>query len=219
MIVLPPPSTRGMLGSPLHPRAQHFPETSHVAVDASPAPRDIPPDVAEVFPSVYEELRQLAHRHLAREATGHTLSTTALVHEAYLRLTDHGAGNVAFSDRTHFFAIAARSMRHILVDHARRQHAVRRGEGARRVPLEDVVGLAADERAGLLVALDEALERLAGLDPRQARVVECRFFAGLTEEETAEALGIGLRTAKRDWAKARSWLYQAIYPDDVAPDR
>lgn len=213
VIVLPPPIPKGMLDSPLHPRAQHFPETSHIAVDASPAPHPIPPDVAEAFPSVYEELRRLAHRHLAREAAGHTLSTTALVHEAYLRLSGHGTGDVAFNDRTHFFAIAARSMRHILVDHARRQHAVRRGEGARRVSLEAVTELAADERAGLLVALDEALERLAALDPRQARVVECRFFAGLTEEETAEALGIGLRTAKRDWAKARSWLYQELYPD------
>jgi RNA polymerase sigma factor (TIGR02999 family) len=213
MIVLPPPQPRGHVGFALHPRAQHFPETSHVAVDASPTPREIPPDVAEAFPSVYEELRQLAHRHLAREATGHTLSTTALVHEAYLRLNGDGTGDVAFSDRTHFFAIAARSMRHILVDHARRQRAVRRGHGARRVPLESVAGLASDERAGLVVALDEALERLAALDPRQARVVECRFFAGLTEEETAEALGIGLRTAKRDWAKARSWLYQELYPE------
>ena len=185
-------------------------------MDASPAPRDIPQDVAEVFPAVYEELRSLAHRHLAREAEGHTLSTTALVHEAYLRLGDQEGGSVAFNDRTHFFAIAARAMRHILVDHARRQHATKRGDGARRVPLEAVVGLAADERNGLLVALDEALEELAALDARQARVVECRFFAGLTEEETAEALGIGLRTAKRDWAKARSWLYQALYPDAVA---
>ncbi len=163
---------------------------------------------------VYDELRRLAHRHLAREAEGHTLSTTALVHEAYLRLGAEGTG--AFNDRTHFFAVAARAMRHILVDHARRQHAVKRGDGARGVPLETVEQLAVEERAGLLVALDEALARLAALDPRQAEVVECRFFAGLTEEETAQALGIGLRTAKRDWAKARSWLYQELYPDAVA---
>jgi RNA polymerase sigma factor (TIGR02999 family) len=172
----------------------------------------------EPFPLVYEELRRVAHRHLEREAEGHTLSTTALVHEAYLRLKDQGAG--AFNDRVHFFAMAARAMRRILVDHARRHHAAKRGDGARRVPLESVERLgvgsfAVEARAELLVALDESLARLAALDARQAQVVELRFFGGLTEEETAEALGIGLRTAKRDWAKARSWLYQALYPDAV----
>ena len=167
--------------------------------------------IADAFPQVYDELREVAHRHLAREAEGHSLSTTALVHEAYLRLKDRGA----FNDRTHFFAVAARAMRRILVDHARRQHAVKRGDGPRRVPLETLDGLAVDERADLLVALDDALVRLAALDARQAHVVELRFFGGLTEEETADTLGIGLRTAKRDWAKARSWLYQTLYPDAV----
>jgi len=168
---------------------------------------------ADAFPVVYDELRRVAHRHLEREREGHTLSTTALVHEAYLRLRDQGKG--AFNDRVHFFAIAARAMRRILVDHARRHHAAKRGEGARRVSLESVEGLALEERAGLLVALDGALVQLASLDARQAQVVELRFFGGLTEEETARALGIGLRTAKRDWAKARSWLYQTLYPDVV----
>jgi RNA polymerase sigma factor (TIGR02999 family) len=169
--------------------------------------------IADAFPLVYDELREVAHRHLAREAEGHSLSTTALVHEAYFRLKDQKSG--AFNDRTHFFAIAARAMRRILVDHARRHHAVRRGAGARRVPLETLEGLGVDDRADLLVALDDALIRLASLDPRQAQVVELRFFGGLSEEETAETLGIGLRTAKRDWAKARSWLYQTLYPDAV----
>ena len=155
----------------------------------------------------------MAHRHLEREATGHTLSTTALVHEAYLRLKDQESG--AFNDRTHFFAVAARAMRRILVDHARRQHAVKRGEGPRRVPLESFEALAVEERSELLVALDDALIRLAALDARQAQVVELRFFGGLTEDETAETLGIDLRTVKRDWAKARSWLYQTLYPDSV----
>jgi len=173
---------------------------------------------AEPFPEVYDELRRVAHRHLEREAEGHTLSTTALVHEVYLRLKDRGTG--AFNDRVHFFAMAARSMRRILVDHARRHHAAKRGDGARRVALESVEQLAADglaveERAELLVSLDEALVRLAALDARQAQVVELRFFGGLTEEETAATLGIGLRTVKRDWAKARSWLYGALYPDAV----
>ena len=172
---------------------------------------------ADPFPLVYDELREVAHRHLEREADGHTLSTTALVHEVFLRLKDRDG----FNDRVHFFAMAARAMRRILVDHARRHHAAKRGHGARRVPLDSIdglagEGLAVDERAELLVALDEALVRLAALDARQARVIELRFFGGLTEEETAESLGVGLRTVKRDWAKARSWLYQALYPDAVA---
>ena len=175
--------------------------------------------VGDAFPLVYEELRQVAHRHLEREAEGHTLSTTALVHETYLRLKDQDGA--AFGDRVHFFAVAARAMRRILVDHARRHHAAKRGDGPRRLSLESVDGLAGnglavEERAALLVALDEALVQLAALDARQAQVVELRFFGGLTEEETAQSLGIGLRTAKRDWAKARSWLYQALYPDVVA---
>jgi RNA polymerase sigma factor (TIGR02999 family) len=190
-----------------------------------PGPTEPAPSAAaepfggEAFPLVYEELRLVAHRRLEREAEGHTLSTTALVHEVYLRLSNQPGD--AFNDRTHFFAMAARAMRRILVDHARRHHAVKRGDGARRVPLDSVdglavAGLAVEERAELLVALDEALVRLAALDARQAQVVELRFFGGLTEEETAQALGIGLRTAKRDWAKARSWLYGALYPDVVA---
>ena len=166
------------------------------------------------LPLVYDELHRLAHAQLRREATGHTLDTTALVHEAYLRLVDQTRS--AWRDRAHFLAVAATAMRRILVDHARRHHAAKRGAGARPVALEQAGALAADERAALLVELDGALERLAALDERQARVVECRFFAGLTEEETAEALGIGLRTAKRDWAKARSWLFRELHPDAVA---
>jgi RNA polymerase sigma factor (TIGR02999 family) len=169
--------------------------------------------VAETFPLVYDELRRVAHRHLEREAEGHTLSTTALVHEAYLRLCDQPNG--AFNDRVHFFAIAASAMRRILVDHARRHHAAKRGDGVRPVPLESIEAIPLDERAGMIVALDDALLQLASLDARQAQVVELRFFGGLTEDETAQALGIGLRTAKRDWAKARSWLYQTLYPDLV----
>ena len=197
------------------------PHQPHRSLDIPPRPSDSPDHTAfpanafpaDAFPLVYDELRRVAHRHLEREAEGHTLSTTALVHEVYLRLKDNGTG--AFNDRVHFFAMAARAMRRILVDHARRHHAVKRGAGARRVPLENIERLAVHERADLLVALDEALLRLTALDARQAQVVELRFFGGLTEDETAEALGIGVRTAKRDWAKARSWLYQTLYPDAV----
>ena len=166
------------------------------------------------LPHVYHELHRLAHAQLRREASGHTLDTGALVHEAYLRLVDQS--RCEWRDRAHFLAVAATAMRRILVDHARRHRAAKRGDGARPVTLEQADALAPAERADLLVDLDEALERLAALDARQAQVVECRFFGGLTEEETAEALGIGLRTAKRDWAKARSWLYRELYPDAVA---
>jgi len=168
---------------------------------------------AAVFPLVYDELRRLAHRQLRREAAGHSLNTTALVHEAYLRLVNQRQSQV--TDRAHFFAIAATAMRRILVDHARRHGAVKRGAGATRVPLESIDVLAPAERADLFLALDAALLQLATLDARQAQVVECRFFGGLTEDETAEALGTSARTVKRDWAKARSWLYQELYPDVV----
>ena len=180
-----------------------------------PAPSGAPDAAVDGdFPLVYDELRRLAHRQLRREASGHTLGTTALVHEAYLRLAAQAPG--AWRDRPHFLALAATAMRRILVDHARRHGAHKRGAGARRVPIENVESLAAEDRAELLVALDDALSRLAALDARQARVVECRFFGGLTEDETAQALGVGLRTVKRDWAKARGWLYRELHPEDDA---
>ena len=164
--------------------------------------------VESMFPLVYEELRRLAHRHLAKESTGRTLATTELVHEAYLRLIDQS--RVEWTGRAHFMAIAATAMRRILVDRARSRQSLKRGGGQRAIPL-DALELGADDRAGLVLAVDEALERLRELDARQALVVECRFFGGMTEEETAEVIGIGLRTAKRDWAKAKSWLYQELY--------
>jgi RNA polymerase sigma factor (TIGR02999 family) len=168
---------------------------------------------ADQFPLVYEHLRRLAHRQLRREADGHSLSTTALVHEAYLRLSDQRCPE--FNSHSHFLAIAATAMRRILVDHARRRRATKRGGELHRIPLESALTLAVDDRADLLVALDDALHRLGRLDARQARVVECRFFGGLTEEETALALGVGSRTVKRDWAKARAWLFQEIHADMV----
>jgi RNA polymerase sigma factor (TIGR02999 family) len=164
-----------------------------------------------MVPLVYEELRRLAHRQLAAEPVGHTLSTTALVHEAYLRLVDQTC--VEWTNRGQFFAVAARSMRRILADHARRHRAARRGGPARRVVAlddADAAGMAVAERADELVALDEALDRLAVLDDRSARVVELRYFAGLTETETAEALGVSQRTVARSWATARGWLYQEL---------
>jgi RNA polymerase sigma factor (TIGR02999 family) len=167
--------------------------------------------LGDVYPLVYEELRRIARRQLRHEPEGHTLSTTALVHEAYIRLIDQT--RVQLNGRTHFMAIAATAMRRILIDRARAFRSQKRGGSLRRVPIESVA-LATEDRAELLVALDDALHRLKELDQRQAQVVEYRFFGGMTEDETAEALGIGLRTAKRDWAKAKSWLYQEIYPND-----
>jgi RNA polymerase sigma factor (TIGR02999 family) len=163
-----------------------------------------------LIPLVYDELRRLAHRHLARESG--TLGTTELVHEAYLRLIDQT--RVEWAGRAHFLGVATMAMRRILVDRARKRRRLKRGGPHVPIPLEDI-DVSADERADLVVALDEALDRLRALDDRQARVVECRFFGGMSEEETAEAIGIGLRTAKRDWAKARSWLYTELYGDPV----
>lgn len=160
-----------------------------------------------LFPLVYDELRLIAHRQLQRERPGHTLDTTALVHEAYLRLA--GATSQDFSDRAHFFAMAATAMRRILVDYARRYRTEKRGAAPRRVSLTDTM-LVAEERADTLLAVDEALVELARIDPRLSRVVECRFFAGLTEEETAETLGVTSRTVRRDWTKAKGWLLRTL---------
>ncbi len=168
--------------------------------------------MASIFPLIYDELRRLAHRQLQKEPEGYTLSTTALVHEAYIRLIDQT--RVQWSNRAHFMAIAATAMRRILVDRARQHQSQKRGGQLRHVPLESVE-LAAEDRAEVLLALDDALERLKQLNERQAQVVAYRFFGGMTEEETAGALGLGLRTVKRDWAKARSWLYQEIYPEHI----
>lgn len=169
------------------------------------------------FALVYEELRTLARAQLRREAVGHTLETGALVHEAYLRLSDGARG--AFDDQSHFLAIAATAMRRILVEHARRANAVKRGGPAAPLSLDLAEidrPVVLDDRETSLIDLDGAIERLAELHTRQAKVVECRFFGGLNEEETAAALGIGLRTVKRDWAAARSWLYLHLYLGEKA---
>ena len=172
-----------------------------------------PGAVESMFPIVYDELRRIARRHLARESTGRTLATTELVHEAYLRLIDQT--RIEWNGHAHFLGVAAIAMRRILVDRARGRGRIKRGGANIRVPLESI-DLSADERADLVVALDEALDRLRQLDERQARVVECRFFGGMSEEETAAAIGIGLRTAKRDWAKAKSWLYTELYDEPAS---
>jgi len=164
-----------------------------------------------LVPLVYDELRAMAHRQLRRDARGQTLTTTAVVHEAYLRLVD--CDEAPSLDRAHFFALAARVMRRLLIDYARRHRAAKRGGEHHRAPYDDALAVA-DERADTLIALDDALSRLAAADERLARVVECRFFGGLTEEETAAALGVTARTVRREWVKAKEWLLRDLgeYP-------
>jgi RNA polymerase sigma factor (TIGR02999 family) len=156
-----------------------------------------------LYAAVYDDLRWIAHRQLQGERPGHTLGTTGLVHETYMRLVD--LDQIEWGDRGHFFRAAAGAMRRILVDYAGKHRAARRGGGLSAGLLD--ANAAAAARSDMLVALDEALERLAGLSQRMVQVVECRFFGGLTEDETAEALGVTTRTVQRDWAKARAWLY------------
>ena len=163
--------------------------------------------LANLFPMVYDELRSIAQNHLRRERSAHTLQRTALVHEAYLRLV--GPAPVHFADRAHFFAVAARVMRHILVDHARARGAARRGGNNLTMVLDEAVAAPA-EREVNVVALDDALNRLAALDARQATIVEMRFFGGLSIEETAAALELSASTVKRDWIVAKTWIRQCL---------
>jgi RNA polymerase sigma factor (TIGR02999 family) len=160
----------------------------------------------QLVPLVYDELRRVARRQLRRERGEHTLQPTALVHEAFLRLVDQ---KVTWQNRAHFFGVAAQLMRRILVDHARQRHAAKRGGGAALVALDSANALAPEREVDLL-ALDGVLEQLTSLDPQQGRIVELRFFGGLTVEETAEALGISPATVKRDWSLAKAWLYRAL---------
>jgi RNA polymerase sigma-70 factor, ECF subfamily len=157
-------------------------------------------------PIVYQDLRRLARRHLLGERSGHTLQTTELVNEAYMRLVDYR--RMQWQDRAHFFAISAQLMRRILVEHARR-HNLKRGGGVQLVPLDQAAVVGAG-RPRDLVALDEAMNELARIDPRKAQVVELRFFGGLSVEEAAEALGISSVTVMRDWSTAKAWLYREV---------
>jgi RNA polymerase sigma factor (TIGR02999 family) len=161
----------------------------------------------KLTPLVHEELRKLAHHYMRFERTGNTFQTTVLVNEAFLRLIDQK--RVRCQNRTHFFALAAQLMRHILVDHARRRQYLKRGGGARKVSLDEAMAVS-QERGADLVALDEALQRLAAADLRKARVVELRFFGGLSVEETAEALNVSGVTVMREWSMAKAWLYREL---------
>ena len=161
----------------------------------------------ELMPLVYEELRRLAHRFISRERQGHTLQTSALLNEAYLRLVDQKSIN--WKNRAHFFGFAGRLMREILVDYARKRNYAKRGGDAHRVPFDEAM-IVSEERAADVVALDDALKSLADIDPRQSQIVELRFFGGLSIEETAEVLGVSPGTVMRDWTLAKAWLRRAL---------
>jgi RNA polymerase sigma-70 factor (ECF subfamily) len=161
----------------------------------------------KLIPLVQPELHRLAHHYMIRERTDHTLQTTALLDEAYLRLADNT--KPLWQNRTHFFAAAAQLMRRIMVDHAREHRSLKRGGGAQKVALDEAASVT-ETRSEELLALDEALERLAGQDPRKSQIVELRYFGGLTIRETAEFLNLSLRTVEREWNMARAWLYRAL---------
>lgn len=159
---------------------------------------------------VYDDLRRIAHRRLAAERQDHTLSTTAVAHEAYLHLVNQAAAT--WQDRAHFFAVAARVIRNVLIDYARSRGRMKRGGDALRIPIREDLDGAEEPDMVELLALDDALRDLAELDPRLERIVECRFFGGMTMQDTAEALGTSLRTVERDWTRARAHLYRRLRP-------
>jgi RNA polymerase sigma factor (TIGR02999 family) len=164
----------------------------------------------KLLPIVYQELRRLAQHYLQQERPDHTLQATALVHEAYLKLIDTKI--VRWENRAHFFAVTAQVMRHILVDLARQRRAQKRG-GGQKLALDEALGVPDEAETVNLVALDEALDRLAAVDARQSRIIELRYFGGLSMEETAEVLGISTSTVKREWRMARAWLHREIRRD------
>ena len=164
-------------------------------------------ELDKMMPAIYDELRRQAARYLRREQPGHTLQTTALIHEAYVRLVDQH--NVQWQNRAHFFGIAAQMMRRILVDHARTKKRAKRGGSDIKVSLDDATVAVPGQNVDV-VEIDEALSRLAKIDEQQSRVVELRFFSGLTVEETAEVMGISPATVKRDWSMAKAWLHREL---------
>lgn len=166
--------------------------------------------MAELVALIYPELKRLAHFQLSSERPDHTLNTTEIVHEAYLRLA---AGNKGWADRKHFLRAAAKVMRHLLVDHARGRNRAKRVDGKAPLPLEDS-RLATDDDTVAVLALDDAMKNVAEIEPRLVQIIECRCFAGLTVADTAEALGMALRTVERDWRRARAYLTQAMKPEE-----
>lgn len=184
-----------------------MPEVGEITQLLAAARDGDPRAMDRLIPLVYGELRAVARRHLARERPGHTLDTGALVHEAYLKLI--GLDRIQWRDRVHFFALSARLMRQILINHAERRNAQKRGGGFDVASLDEV-GVATDNGMQHLVALDEALRQLEQLNERQCRVVECRFFGNMSVDDTATALGVSPATVKRDWTLARAWLNREL---------
>ncbi len=182
-----------------------LPDDAFARLDASPASADVRRIAAELLPAFYQQLRRIAQRTRARYGGGHTLQTTALVHEAYLRLGQ----NRSFVDETHFLRAAALAMRHALINYAQSRVADKRGGGGQHVTLSHIGDLSVESDEGML-ALNEAIVRLSNEMPRLADVVECRFFGGYSEEDTARALDVSVRTVQRDWLKARAWLYREL---------
>jgi RNA polymerase sigma-70 factor, ECF subfamily len=166
----------------------------------------------KLTPLIYDELRRMAHRYVQHERNGHTLQTTALVHEAYVRLA--GQETPEWQNRSHFFAVTAQVMRHILIDHARRRRYLKHGGQFQQVSMEQA-SLMSEDRAAELIALDEALDELKNFDPRKSKVVELRYFGGLSLEETAQALEISVMTVRRDWRAAKAWLFRRMQNRDA----
>lgn len=188
-------------------RARRAAQPGSASSDPSSRPVD------ELVPLVYDELRRLAARYLRRESRGNTLQPTALVHEAFVKLA--GQHRVDWQGRTHVLAIGAKAMRRILVDHAKSKRRIKRGGGLNRIQLDETASLSADRDEDLL-AIDEALEKLAGIDERQATIVELRFFGGMTVEEVAQALNVSKRTVESEWTMVRAWLRRELAKDDAS---
>jgi RNA polymerase sigma factor (TIGR02999 family) len=185
-------------------------DRTEITVDLRGGWRDDPSAEGRVWSQIYEELRAVAHRELRRERSGHTLVTTDLLHEAYLKLV--GQADLARRDRAHFFAVACRAMRQVLVDYARKRNAEKRAPSKQAVTFQEAMEFAKTGPRDLL-ALDEALQRLSAFNQRLGLVVELRFFGGLTTEEAAEVLEVSPRTVERDWSRARAYLYRMLEPD------
>lgn len=185
--------------------AQATSEITQMLIELTDGNQDV---VNRILPHIYDELRRLAGSYLRRERSDHTLQPTALVHEAYMKLIDQR--QVKWQNRAHFFGIAAQVMRRILMDHARKHIAEKRGGDADKLPLEEEILIVSHERSAELVALDDALQALAKMDEQKARIVELRYFGGLSIEETAEVMGVSVPTINRQWRTAKAWLYSQI---------
>jgi RNA polymerase sigma factor (TIGR02999 family) len=183
-------------------------EITQMLIELTDGNRDV---VDQILPHIYDELRRLAGSYLRRERSDHTLQPTALVHEAYMKLIDQN--RVKWQNRAHFFGIAAQVMRRILMDHARKHTAEKRGGDADLIPLEEEILIVSQDKSSELLALNDALDELAKIDPEKARIVELRYFGGLSIEETAEVIGVSVPTVNRHWKMAKAWLYSELAND------